>query len=211
MASMAELLSGGLLELGVAASNEQVDQLVAYGELLEKWNGASNLVSRRDIDRLVPRHLLDSLSVLPWVRGERLLDLGSGGGLPGMPVAILRRDAEMTLLDRSEKKCRFLSAAVRELGLTNVQVVSLDATLYRPRELAQTILSRAVAPPAKLWSLGLHLLARDGRMVLHAHVGVPGDEAITGLPTGVGLTRESVTIPGLGEPHELLVLEETRY
>ena len=211
MAGSAETLASGLLEFGVAASDEQVSRLAAYGELLVKWNAASNLVSRRDIGRLVPRHLLDSLSVLPWVRGDRLLDLGSGGGLPGIPVAILRSDAEMTLIDRSEKKCRFLNTVVRELSLDNVKVVALDAMLYRPQELAQTILSRAVAPPAKLWSLGLHLLARDGRMVLNAHVGGEGAPEVTGLPTGVSVSRETVRIPGLTEPHELLVLEEARY
>ena len=210
MADSAEALASGLLELGIAASAEQIAQLVAYRVLLEKWNAASNLVSRRDIGRLIPRHLLDSVSVLPWLRGERFVDLGSGGGLPGVPVAVLRPDAEVTLLDRSEKKGRFLTAAARELGLTNVNVVALDAELYRPRELAHTVLSRAVAPPARLWALGLHLLAPDGRMVLHTHVGAEHDPA-AGLPPGVGASREQVRIPGLSDVHELLVLEETRY
>lgn len=203
-------LASGLLELGVAADAGQMDQLERYRALLDKWNRASNLVSRRDTRRLVSRHLLDSVSILPWVRGERLVDLGSGGGLPGIPIAIMRPESQVTLLERSDKKCRFLSAAVRELALRNVQVVSLEAKLFRPAQAFQTLISRAVAPPAKIWELGLHLLEAQGRMVLHAHVGVP-ERTQLALPPGVQVKWEQVEVPGLSEAHEVLLLEEARY
>ncbi|MEM6710613.1 MAG: 16S rRNA (guanine(527)-N(7))-methyltransferase RsmG [Pseudomonadota bacterium] len=218
---MANPLEAGLIELGIAAGEQQLEQLDGYRALLLKWNNGTNLVSRRDIQRLVPRHLLDSVSVLPWVRGDRIIDLGSGGGLPGLPIAIMRPQAQVTLLERSEKKCRFLNACVRELGLDNVQVIGLDAELYRPSALNQTLVSRAVAPPAKIWALGLHLLSRDGCMVLHTHIGADdhaddpvggNEEAVsTGLPAGVQRSHHSVAIPGLPTRHEVLILEETRY
>ncbi|MEM1434071.1 MAG: 16S rRNA (guanine(527)-N(7))-methyltransferase RsmG [Pseudomonadota bacterium] len=199
-------LSAGLLELGIAASEEQVEQLTAFQTLLEKWNQASNLISRRDIRRIVPRHLLDSVSVLPWVRGERLIDLGSGGGLPGIPLAVLRPRSQVVVLDRSEKKCRFLSTAVRELGLSNVQVVALDVENYEPEARFETLLSRAVAPPARIWSLGRRLLDENGRMVLHAHVGLEADEP--GEFPGAGqVQKERVQIPELPESHEVLIIE----
>ena len=199
-------LSAGLLELGIAASESQIGQLTSFQMLLEKWNQASNLISRRDIQRIVPRHLLDSVSVLPWVRGERLVDLGSGGGLPGIPLAILRPRSQVVLVDRSEKKCRFLSTAVRELGLENVQVLALDVEHYQPESGYQTLVSRAMAPPSRIWSLGRRLLEENGRMVLHTHVGL---EATTlgEFPGATRVTTESVRIPDLSEAHEVLIIE----
>lgn len=204
MATLA--LAAGLLELGIPASEEQVAQLTAFQTLLEKWNQASNLISRRDIRRIVPRHLLDSVSVLPWVRGERLVDLGSGGGLPGIPVAILRPRSQVVLVDRSEKKCRFLSTVVRELKLENVQVLALDVEHYQPEEGYQTLLSRAMAPPTRIWSLGRRLLSDNGRMVLHAHVGIEAEDSGE-FPGAAQVHRERVQIPDLPEAHEVLIID----
>ncbi len=198
-------LADALLEFGVMAQPEQVERLVAFVALAEKWNLKFNIVSRKDIDRFVSRHLLDSLSILPWVHGTRIVDLGSGGGLPGIPLAIVRPEAELTLLERSEKKARFLSFAVRELKLANAKVVVMDAKVYRPRRGYDVLVSRAVAPPAKVWSLGAHLLAEGGRMVLHAAVGTEVDHVE--MPQQVARDTATVNIPGLTEPHQVLMLE----
>ena len=198
-------IADGLLALGISASAQQLETLTNYAALIEKWNRKFNVVSRKDMERFVSRHLLDSLSLLPWVHAERCVDLGSGGGLPGIPLAILRPTMQVTLLDRSEKKARFLSYAVRELALPNTQVVVMDATVYRPKLGYQLIVSRAVAPPGKLWALGQHLLADDGRMVLHAAVGLEANNLE--VPEQVQSEIVVVNVPGLTEPHQLLVLE----
>ena len=209
IAPTALTVSEGLLALGISASAEQVQLLERFAELAEKWNRKFNIVSRKDMDRFVPRHLLDSLSLLPWVHAERCVDLGSGGGLPGIPLAILQPHMQVSLLERSEKKARFLSYAVRELGLANAQVVVMDAKVYRPKLGYRVLVSRAVAPPAKLWALGQHLLADDGRMVLHAAVGSETENLE--MPEQVHAQFVGVSVPGLAEPHQLLVLERQQY
>ncbi|MCZ6460073.1 MAG: 16S rRNA (guanine(527)-N(7))-methyltransferase RsmG, partial [Gammaproteobacteria bacterium] len=108
--------------LGVELSSTQVDLLADYVALLKQWNKRINLLSRRDTERIWPRHVLDSLSILPFIRGPRILDLGSGGGLPGIPLAIAAPQHTFTLLDRSDRKTRFLEHVVLRLGLANVIV-----------------------------------------------------------------------------------------
>lgn len=198
-------IANGLGDLGLIASPEQAELLARYIALAEKWNRKFNIVSRRDMDRFLNRHLLDSLTALPWLYPDRFVDLGSGGGLPGIPLSIMSPDVGVTLLERSEKKARFLSHAVRELHLRNAQVVVMDAKVYRPRQGYMTLVSRAVAPPAKIWALGQHLLAEGGRMVLHAAVGE--DAVDLEMPTGVAAQYKAVSVPGLQETHQLLLLE----
>ena len=115
-------LLDGARTLGVELDPTSITRLLNYTRLLERWNGAFNLVSRKDIDRLVARHLLDSLSVLPLLRGPRVMDLGSGAGLPGIPLAIACPDLSFTLVDRSDRKARFLTQVIGELDLSNVFV-----------------------------------------------------------------------------------------
>jgi len=107
----------------LALSSEQHQQLLDYVALLEKWNKVYNLTSVRVIDEMVSRHLLDSLAILPYLSGDSLLDVGSGGGLPGIPLSIARPDLAVTLLDSNSKKTRFLQQVKAELKLTNVTVV----------------------------------------------------------------------------------------
>jgi 16S rRNA (guanine527-N7)-methyltransferase len=120
----ASSLSEGLKELfGQQADPGQVQQLLAYLELLARWNTSYNLTAVRDPLEMVSRHLLDSLSVLPWVRGEQLLDAGTGAGLPGIPLAIMQPELKVTLLDSTGKKIRFLRHVKRKLFLDNIQPV----------------------------------------------------------------------------------------
>jgi 16S rRNA (guanine527-N7)-methyltransferase len=113
----------GCVDLGLALSQQQQEKLCAYVELLDKWNKVYNLSSVRDPSEMVSRHLLDSLAILPYLKGRSLLDVGSGGGLPGIPIAIARPDLEVTLLDSNSKKTRFLQQVKAELTLNNVTVV----------------------------------------------------------------------------------------
>jgi len=123
VASLLQQIQQGCDDLTLALSAEQQQKLVSYVTLLAKWNKVYNLTSVRDIDGMVSRHLLDSLAILPFLSGESLLDVGSGGGLPGIPIAIANPALAVTLLDSNSKKTRFLQQAKSELGLDNVTVV----------------------------------------------------------------------------------------
>ena len=124
MVDHAGQLARGAKKMGVALSDDQAEQLLAYMALLNKWNKASNLTSVRKPDEMVSRHLLDSLSILPFVGAGRWLDVGSGGGMPGVILAIMLPDNHFTLLDSNGKKTRFLTQVKMELGLDNLLVVN---------------------------------------------------------------------------------------
>ncbi len=128
-----------------AAGDASGNSLLQFAALLRRWGAAFNLVSRRDSPRLVARHLLDSLSLAPMLRGVRVVDLGTGAGLPGVPLAIACPERSFTLIDRSERRIRFVRQAVVELGLTNVVPIAIDFDDFRADALFDTVVSRAVA------------------------------------------------------------------
>ncbi|WP_295538614.1 16S rRNA (guanine(527)-N(7))-methyltransferase RsmG [uncultured Thiohalocapsa sp.] len=163
-------LDAGLAALGVAASATQRKQLLAYVDLLARWNRTYNLTAVREPRDMIPRHLLDSLAVLPWVHRGPVLDVGTGAGLPGMPLAIVRPHLAFTLLDSNGKKIRFVRQAVLELGLDNVIALQARTQAYRPQANFATITARAVtsldqlcADCAPLLASGGVLLALKGR------------------------------------------------
>jgi 16S rRNA (guanine527-N7)-methyltransferase len=148
------LLERGAKEMNAPLTEAQVQQLDRFANLIEKWNKGMNLVSRQDIQRLVPRHLLDSLAAVPHIESNTLLDVGTGPGLPGIVLAIAKPKVAVTLWERMTRRVRFLQLVCRELGLSNVQVQERD--LYDPEELGSadvfdTIVARAVAPVERLW------------------------------------------------------------
>ena len=127
------MLERGAKEMNAPLTETQVQQLDRFANLIEKWNKGMNLVSRQDIQRLVPRHLLDSLAAVPHIESNTLLDVGTGPGLPGIVLAIAKPKAAVTLWERMTRRVRFLQLVCRELGLSNVQVQERD--LYDPEEL----------------------------------------------------------------------------
>jgi len=160
-----EQLRVGLQRLGIALDDGQIDRLTTYLGLLEKWNRAFNLTAVRDPEHMVERHLLDSLAVLPYVRGARVADIGSGGGLPGIPLAVALPETAFVLVDTNGKKTRFLTQVKLELGLDNVNVVQSRVEQFRPDQLFDTVISRAFATLSDFWRGSAHLLKPTGRML----------------------------------------------
>jgi 16S rRNA (guanine527-N7)-methyltransferase len=197
--------------LGVALDAKAAGRILEFGALLLRWNRAYNLVSRKDENRLYHRHLLDSLSVAPWLSGTRVMDLGTGAGLPGVPLAIASPERVFVLLDRSARKVRLLKQAARLLDLDNVVAVETDAaTLAGDGELVpfDVVVSRAVAAVEPLWRLAEPLLAPGGRLLVMAHA--QGGAEVSGVPLappGARVAAEQLAIPGLPQPHGLFVIE----
>jgi 16S rRNA (guanine527-N7)-methyltransferase len=176
-------LEAGLAALGVAATEEQRRQLLGYVHLLVRWNRAYNLTAVREPLDMIPRHVLDSLAVLPWVQRGPVLDVGTGAGLPGLPLAILRPDLAFTLLDSNGKKIRFVRQAVLELKLTSVTPVQARIQTYRPRVNFATITARAVASLVELCRDCEPLLAPGGVLLaLKGRDPAPELEALATAP-----------------------------
>jgi len=197
-------LSSGLLGMGLEVSPEAQDKLLSYLDLLLKWNKTYNLTALRDPAQGVTHHLLDSLAILPWVDATPLLDVGSGGGLPGIPLAIVRPELSVTLVDAVQKKVSFLQQAAIELRLPNVRAVharveTLDGQYGQ-------ITSRAFAEVADFVGLTRGLLAPGGRWL--AMKGVQPDDELARLPPDVNIASvEPLAVPGLDAERHLLILK----
>ena len=209
-------LSAAAREIGVELDPQQCKQLERFVAALEKWNAKFNLLSRTDIQRVWPRHVLDSLSLVPLLpqrpapRSLRLLDLGSGGGFPGLPMAIAAPQLEVVLLDRNARKVRFLDNVVAELALPNVLTRCSEAAELIDVEPVDVLVSRAVAAPLKLWELGARLLRDDGVMLLQTGVGHDGTVGRDGVEQGerafVIDAVHKIPIPGLDRVHEVTIM-----
>jgi 16S rRNA (guanine527-N7)-methyltransferase len=194
-----DALSAGARQLGISLVPQASDRLIRFAALLRRWNAAFNLVSRRDMSRLVPRHLLDALSLQPYLRGTRVLDLGTGAGLPGLPLAIVCPALQFTLVDRTARRIRFVQQVVAELALHNVEAIVADFDEFRPTALFDTVVSRAVAAPPQLWESAARLLGPDGQALLQI-----GASALELATDSVNVERFELRIPGLASSHQLL-------
>jgi len=207
---MRDLLIRGVQRLGIELPEDAAPRLLAFVQLLGKWNRAFNLTAVRDPARMVTRHLLDSLAVLPFLEGERVLDVGSGAGLPGIPLALACPERRFVLLDSNGKKTRFLIQVVTELGLTNVEVVRSRAEDYRPERLFDTVISRAFATLAAAVHAAGHLCAPHGIMLVMKGV-YPGEELDDLAPT-MGLRAvHRLEVPGLAAERHLVCLAPRRH
>lgn len=198
-------LRDGLAGMNLHLDADQQQRLLAFLSLLCKWNRAYNLTAVRDGAQMVPRQLLDSLSILPWVRTGHLLDVGAGGGLPGIPLAIALPQRRFTLLDSNGKKTRFLNQCVLELGLTNVEVIHGRAEACQPPQPFTQISSRAFTALNNLVSWCGRLLAEGGEFL--AMKGRFPDDEVADLPPGWQVkSSHALTVPGVeGERHLLIV------
>ena len=199
-------LEHGMRALGLETSNEVRQRLLQHLELLDKWNRVHNLTSIRDRAKAVSVHILDSLTIVPYLQGKRLLDAGSGAGYPGIPIALVKPDIEVDLLDSNHKKCAFLRQAVAELGLKNVQIVCERLESWRPSERFDCVVSRAVAEIAEVIGLVHHLLAPGG--VIAAMKGLHPFEEIERIPPGYRVRQvHALTVPGLDAKRHLVLIE----
>jgi 16S rRNA (guanine527-N7)-methyltransferase len=197
-------LSSGLEQMGLEIEQGPQQKLLDYLALLMKWNRAYNLTAIRDPEEMVPRQLLDSLSILPLVRGKQILDVGTGAGLPGIPLAICIPDASFTLIDSNGKKTRFVQQAKMELGLENLQVQQSRIEQFEATQGFDTITSRAFAALPKIVELTARLLSKDG--VLLAMKGtVPKQELDTLQSNGLVIDIVELNLPVSEERHAILI------
>ena len=205
MADERELLQSGLKKLSLTLSPEQVDSLLDYLALLVKWNRAYNLTAVRDSAEMVAKHLLDSLSIAPYITAERYLDVGTGAGLPGIPLAICYPHKQFELLDSNGKKTRFLQQVVAELALTNVTVHRSRIESCGLPAAFDAIVSRAFASLADMAEACGPLLASEG--VLLAMKGQYPEQELSQLPKPyIVKGSHALTVPGLDGERHLLVL-----
>lgn len=180
--SIERQLADGLSAMGVALDAPAQAKLLAYVRLIEKWNKVHNLTAVREPGQMVELHLLDSLSLLPHIADARsLLDVGSGAGLPGIPLAIARPELAVTVLDSSHKKATFLRQAKAELALSNVEVACERVEKWRPPVLFDAVVSRAFAELADFVEQAKHLVAPGGMLL--AMKGVHPFEEIARVPS----------------------------
>lgn len=156
------VLTAGLADMNVEVTPAAKQQLLAYLALLQKWNKVYNLTAVRNPVDMVTLHLLDSISVLPYIKTGKILDVGSGGGLPGIVLAIMRRDLQVTTIDTVQKKAIFMRQVKGELGLANLEVVHARVEQYQPAEKFDAIISRAFSEIGLLMRLTQHLLVPHG-------------------------------------------------
>ena len=200
-------LQMGLQQMQIELSAEQQQKLLDYVALLLKWNSTYNLTALRQEDQMLSHHVLDSLTLLPYLDGvQTLIDVGSGGGMPGIPTAICRPDIQITLLDSNSKKTSFLSQAVIELGLSNVKVIT--GRVEAAEGIAfDAITSRAFAELRDFVTLTPQLLRENGRWL--AMKGVHPYEEIAQLPEDVHVTQvDKLIVPSLEAERHMVIIQK---
>lgn len=203
--NLEEQLASGLEKLGLPLDAATQRRLLEYVALLQKWNKVYNLTAVRDPEKMLVQHLFDSLAVLPQIHGRRIIDVGTGPGLPGIPLALANPALDVTLLDSNHKKTTFLRQACLELGLSNATVVCERVEAWRPEEKYDVVISRAFSDLAEFAELTWHLCDKDGVML--AMKGIYPHEELTRLPACVVLQCvEQLMVPSLAAERHLVVL-----
>jgi 16S rRNA (guanine527-N7)-methyltransferase len=204
--SLDEQIAGGLAAMGLELPEAAVERFAQYLDLIAKWNRVHNLTAIRETDQMVVLHLMDSLSMLPHLEGARtMLDVGTGPGLPGIPVAIARPDVAVALLDSSHKKCTFLQQARTELGLSNVEVVCERVENWKPGRTFDAVVSRAFSDLADFVAQAQHLVAPGGRLI--AMKGVYPFDEIARVPASHRVEVLELRVPRLDAKRHLVFVE----
>lgn len=196
----------GLQQLNIQADAEQLEKLQAYLQLLQRWNKVYNLTAVRKPADMLPLHIFDSLAVAEHIQGDNCLDVGSGAGLPGIPLAIMQAERQFTLLDTNGKKARFIQQAIIQLGLSNATVVQARVEAWQPDTTFDAIISRAFASIEDFVNISaMHLKARG---TLYAMKGQYDQAEIAALPKGFVLSKtHKLAIPLLSAQRHLLEIK----
>lgn len=206
-AAMYAQLRGGMAELALAPSPSALETLLDYIELLARWNGTYNLTAVREPLAMVTSHLLDSLAIAHFVRGARLADVGSGAGLPGIPLAIVAPELQVTLIDSNGKKSRFLREAARALQLGNVRIEAQRVEALHGE--FDTVTARAFAALADLVRLAGHLLGPGG--ILLALKGQLHKDELLDLPAGFVVAEvQALQVPGLAAARHAVIIQRSQ-
>ena len=201
-----DLLYEGVEQLSLTMTDQQISLLLKYLQLLEKWNGAYNLTAIREPEKMLRLHLLDSLSIIPFIQGNRILDVGTGPGLPGIPLAIFYPERQLTLMDSNGKKTRFLFQVRTQLGLGNVIEIQSRVEAYQPEKLFDAITSRAFTSLAGMVEKTKHLISTTGRF--YAMKGQYPEEELSVLPKHYNVVASHrLQVPGVDGERHLIEIE----
>ena len=192
MEACRKILVSGLKSLNLPLAEDKIEQLLGFIKLIEKWNKAYNLTAIRDREAMVRLHLLDSLAIVPFIEGKRVIDIGTGAGLPGIPLAIYLPEIEFTLLDSNAKKTRFVQQAILELKLKNVSVCHNRVEHYHPEKSFDTVITRAFASLSDIVDLTAHLLSKDGVLLA-----MKGQAPVVPKLESAKTTLIPVNVPGI--------------
>ena len=205
MEELKNRLLKGVKKIPLQITDEQCEKLLAYVVLFNKWNKAYNLSSVRDISQMVDRHLLDSLSVVKFIEGENIIDVGTGGGLPGIPLAIMFPEKNFTLMDSNGKKTRFLFQVKTELKLNNVKIENCRVESHHPEPLYDIVISRAFASLKDMVDSCQQMLKDDGQF--YAMKGIYPSDELSQLGKNYKVTgSHRLQVPGEKAERHLLLL-----
>jgi 16S rRNA (guanine527-N7)-methyltransferase len=203
-----DMLAAGAKEIGIELSAERAETLLRLVDELELANAQFNLTAIRDRPGMLYKHVLDSLSVQPYLRGERMVDVGTGAGFPGLALAVVNPERHFTLIEATGKKARYVEQTAARIGLRNAQVANVRAESYRPLELFDTVMARALSSLADFVAYAGHLCAPGGRLL--AMKGKRPDEEISALPKSFRvLAVHRLKVPGLPDERHLVELAKS--
>ena len=202
MSELRQILLSGAEQMDLSLNDQQTEQLLSYLELMTKWNKTYNLSAIRDPQLGVKKHLLDSLSILPYVNNDPLLDVGAGAGLPGIVLAIMKPTLSISVLDSVGKKCRFMQFVKTQLQLDNLSVINERVEVFKPQTCFGQITSRAFAEVDKTLKLTQHLLCDNGRYLL-----MKGDHFSQEEVQGVLMTPHQINVPYVSDDRFLLEIQ----
>jgi 16S rRNA (guanine527-N7)-methyltransferase len=203
-----EMLISGAKQIGIELSEAHAEVLLRLIDDLELANAQFNLTAIRDRQGMLHKHVLDSLSIQPYLRGERMADVGTGAGFPGLALAVVNPERHFTLIEATGKKARYVEQTAANLGISNAQVANVRAETYRPSELFDTVMARALSSLADFVAYAGHLCAPGGRLL--AMKGKRPDEEISALPRSFRvLAVHRLRVPGMPDERHLVELAKT--
>jgi 16S rRNA (guanine527-N7)-methyltransferase len=204
-----DLLTAGALELGLKLEGAHLDMLIRLVDELERVNAQFNLTAIRDRLGMLQKHVLDSLTLQQFIQGKRIADVGTGAGFPGLPLAIVNPTLRFTLIDATGKKARFVEQTAQHIGCANVEVVNKRAETYRPFELFDTVIARALSSIADFIAYAGHLCAPGGRLL--AMKGKSPDAELSVIPRGFRVRAvHQVGVPGLPDQRHIVEIIAAR-